>query len=334
MRLACVLAGFGPVFFFGCAAADPHPVLEPEAGAPKVVDAALDAGAMQSPWADAGNLAVVPEPDAMAPQPKTIAAQSLSVGYYEACAVKLDGTTACWGRALFPEVPQGTLLKRIMTSVESLCGVTTEDRVRCWGNNTLGQTDAPDVAFRDVSVGGGGGCLIDLSGALQCWGTIVTVLPSPLPRLERVYLGRGDREAVCGINAAGELMCWGQFQVPTAGVYRFVAVGNGYGCALDERDNITCFGGNGVGQGSPPEGITFATVSALTAYSCGLGTDERAYCWGPEAFGVTKPPAGAFSDVRVGANFACGIRKLDQRVQCWGSNSYGQCNVPLDEGSK
>ncbi|UCD23096.1 MAG: hypothetical protein JSW51_08495, partial [Gemmatimonadota bacterium] len=133
------------------------------------------------------------------------------------------------------------------------------------------------------------------------------------PRLFRaVAVGSGH---TCGINADGQLLCWGRNQDGQ--------LGDG---TYDSRVFPMPVAGN----------LTFTSVSAYASNTCGVTDDGTAYCWGSNYFGqlgngtdsshATPTPVNA-SNIAFGAISAGGVRTcglaLDGTAYCWGLGPLG-----------
>ena len=108
---------------------------------------------------------------------------SVSAGARHACAIRTDGSVACWGRNDGGQAspPPGTFTS-ISASVESdrTCGVRTDGSAVCWGsglphpaahrNNYLPPSVQPDGEFSSISAGGQHICGLDIDGDVACWG--------------------------------------------------------------------------------------------------------------------------------------------------------------------
>jgi alpha-tubulin suppressor-like RCC1 family protein len=104
-------------------------------------------------------------------------------------------------------------------------------------------------------------------------------------------------------------------------------------------------GPNSQEEGSPSAALataaaplSFANIYVGPTHTCGVTTTNLAYCWGLNYFGqlgngsfgaaVTSRPVAAagnmrFLEVRVGANFTCGLT-TENHIYCWGLNTDGQ----------
>ncbi|MCJ7696065.1 MAG: RCC1 domain-containing protein, partial [Anaerolineaceae bacterium] len=50
------------------------------------------------------------------------------------------------------------------------CAIKSDGTLACWGNNNYGQTSSPAGTFTQVSAGGWYTCAIKNDGTLACWG--------------------------------------------------------------------------------------------------------------------------------------------------------------------
>ena len=100
---------------------------------------------------------------------------------YHTCAVKSDGTVACWGRDDRGEAsppPGGTPYAQVSAGgvweIGHTCGLRTEGTVDCWGDNSRGQSDPPDGDdFARVAASGVHACGLHSDGRIECWGQSV-----------------------------------------------------------------------------------------------------------------------------------------------------------------
>ena len=82
----------------------------------------------------------------------------------------------------------------------------------CWGNNSSITGDVPDAAkfgpFVDVAAGRYGGCVIDSSSKLLCWGSSY-LTTEPTSSVQAVVLDPNYDAQACAIDTSGGLTCWG-----------------------------------------------------------------------------------------------------------------------------
>ena len=204
------------------------------------------------------------------------------------------------------------------------CGLRETGAVECWGNNDVGQTDAPAGRFSAVSAGGGHTCGLRETGAVECWGfNDVGQANAPAGRFSAVSAGGWHS---CGLREASAVECWGdnRYGQTDALSGRFSAVSAGetfHTCGLRETGEVKCWGANGLG----PSG-RFSAVSVGDFHSCGLRETGVVECWGLDLWGEADAPSGRFSAVSAGRWHSCGLRETGA-VECWGDNRYGQTDA-------
>lgn len=235
------------------------------------------------------------------PGSSRLAVTEVAAGAGHSCALKSDGTVACFGgNANGAATPPAGTFKQISAGTHYTCGVRTDSTLACWGVIAM----PPAGAFTEVAAGAYHACAIQVGGGITCWGS----------------------------DTAGSTN-------PPSGIFTQVTSGDGHSCAVAEGGTLACWGKNyaagstfpGVGgQASPPEG-TFSQVSAGYEYTCGVRTDGSVACWGVSWYGSRGiPPVGSFVQVAVGGSYSCGIR-LDDGVSCWGQ---GQATPPAGAFAK
>lgn len=218
-------------------------------------------------------------------QPGSRRFASIAVGDAGGCVVVREGgAVLCWdgyvvsipegsGEPTKParEVPEARGLRAISVG-HMACGITAEDRVRCW---TLPQYFSDggadpvieDMAFADVTsvaVGPRHACAVT-GGSVACWGDNVygaldgtgesRDAPVIVPGVEGAVAVAVGEQASCALKSGGEVVCWGstpfEARTPTprpelAGATQ-IAVGEGsiavtYVCALRGEGRVTCVG--------------------------------------------------------------------------------------------
>src|SRR5437588_5286723 len=95
----------------------------------------------------------------------------VSTGLYHTCAIRSDGTVACWGYHVSGQAtaPTGTF-SAISAGGSHTCGIRSDGTAACWGSNTYGQATAPTGTFSAISAGGSHTCAIRSDGTAACWG--------------------------------------------------------------------------------------------------------------------------------------------------------------------
>ncbi|PYO44435.1 MAG: hypothetical protein DMD29_00440 [Gemmatimonadetes bacterium] len=257
-------------------------------------------------WSDAGCRTLTPAAVAGGPTFSTIEAGGLHT-----CALTAAGVAYCWGHNAYGETGNGltdgvtytstpvqTALRFTSISVAygATCGVITDGRAFCWGDNGYGQLGdgttisrtAPTAVsggprFSAVKTGGDFACgLTAGDGLAYCWGVD--------------QFGQLGRDAgPC--DGYQDLMPCSPSPAAVSGNHSFVAItlGGGYACGLAAAGDAYCWGYNGEGQlgigaidnaahMSPALVAGGHRFTALTAgnghTTCGLATDGAVYCWG------------------------------------------------------
>jgi Putative Ig domain/Regulator of chromosome condensation (RCC1) repeat len=99
---------------------------------------------------------------------------AVSVGDAHACAIRDDGTLACWGddsAGQLDGVPSGTF-QSVSAGGSHTCAIRDDGTLVCWGNDSAGQLDdVPDGQFQAATAGGTRTCAIGDGGGLVCWGS-------------------------------------------------------------------------------------------------------------------------------------------------------------------
>ena len=153
-------------------------------------DAGDEAGA-QVPGEDDAGIAIWTEPDASWPDVH-LARETLSLpdGYVLAdgglwtapsyayariaagdahsCALRTDGTAACWGSNSYGQAspPDGTFAE-ISCAASYCCGLRSSGSVICWGQKP---PSPPALSFTHISMSAVHACGLLLDGSAACWG--------------------------------------------------------------------------------------------------------------------------------------------------------------------
>ena len=174
---------------------------------------------------------------------------SISTGSYHTCALRTDGSVACWGDDMYGQMfgqatPPAGRFTAVSTGWEHTCGLRRDGVVECWGNDDDGRATPPAGTFTAVSAGLWHTCGVRPRGSVECWGV--------------PYSGQST---------------------PPGGTFASVSAGAEHTCGVQTDGTIACWGRDDDGEATPPDG-TFAAVSARDYHSCGVRTDGTVECWG------------------------------------------------------
>lgn len=205
----------------------------------------------------------------------------------------------------------------------------SDDTLRCWGDNGLGQS-APAGRFDFVAVfaGAAHSCGLNRSGIASCWGAndagqlgdgtrdnhLAPARISTEIRFSELALGA---DHTCGLAGGGVPLCWG------------------------ENLNGQLGDGTRIGRTAPRTvggGLGFREIAAGWSHTCGRTVSGNTFCWGANTEGqlgdgsrVDKDQPSRVSEsvssLVAGSAHTCGIAQGG--VLCWGANASGQ----LGDGS-
>jgi alpha-tubulin suppressor-like RCC1 family protein len=174
--------------------------------------------------------------------------REVTAGLHHTCALRGEGSIVCWGLSDAGQTipPKGTGFHAISAAkaAHHTCALDANDAIVCWGENGRGQTAGlPGDGYRLLVATESGGCAVDRSGTLRCWGD-----PIPgLPFQNGITALSAGRDFVCAVRA-GAISCWGPNNVQ--------------------------------GVLSPPEGSDFLRIGAGFTHACALRRNGRVKCWG------------------------------------------------------
>lgn len=233
----------------------------------------------------------------------------LSAFWQHACAVRGDGTLACWGANSQGQLGDGTTTNRahpvavamlssavaVGTGVAHSCAIAAPGALLCWGSNAYGQ----------LGLGTSGSTPITAPSLVS---TVVT------PR--GVALGA---QHTCAVQSDGKMLCWGQ---------------NASGqCARGAIDSLDA------PVPVQPDLVIGPTIAAGGTFSCGVGRDGAVFCWGDDSYGqlgvgsgaaratpAEVPGVAAAISLAAGGAHTCVATSGSgpARSLCWGADQAGQ----------
>lgn len=274
---------------------------------------------------------------------------NVEVGLTFSCAQLSDGKLMCWGSNVNGELKlplardvELDLSPADANRVESTASRTCIRRasgVACWRDNT-DPLDEPNTGnIIDFAVGFSHQCVVQDTGAVQCWGG-------------NSWGQIGDGTTATRFSPTTVPMIDGTTASATA-----VAAGNTQTCALLDTGAVQCWGNNGSGQlgdGTFTNSATPVTVSgidgvaaravAITAgrgsHCCAVLDTGAVQCWGNNSNGKLGNSSTTNSNVPVdvvsidgttsaatsvsaGSQMTCATLTTGTAF-CWGDNNFGQ----------
>ncbi len=253
------------------------------------------------------------------------------------CALEKGGSLFRWGvPSRVPGPPQGAAVYKRLAGP---CAVRDDDKLVCWGDNSVGQSPVlpSGDAFVDVAVALDKVCGLRQDGTLQCAGTngYGSATPPAAPGQRYVAVAAGSYSS-CAIQDDQQLVCWGQgltdfgapYALPPDGAaadrFTAVAAGTSHTCALRTDGKVLCWGDDTFHQApAGPSADSYVQLVAGDAHTCALRSDGTPVCWGDG--GAAQVPSSATGCVAIAAGFGhtCALRS-DHRMVCWGNDSQGQ----------
>jgi alpha-tubulin suppressor-like RCC1 family protein len=312
--------------------------------------------------------------------PARFAFTSVSPGLRHSCGIGNDTKAYCWGGGGFARslgdgttaqrsapvpvlnptgAPAGFTFTSVLAGHKHSCGMGSDGKVYCWGDNSHGDlgdgtnthrtipvpvvnpTGTPvGFAFTSVSLTAVTTCGIGNDSKAYCWGYNIEgaigdgtmtnrTRPVPISNPAGAPVGFNFTKIdpgfwhTCGIGNDGKAYCWGRNAFGQLGNNSFT------------RSLIPVPVSNPTGA---PVGFVFTSVVASGEHTCGMGNDGKAYCWGGSGVNGTASsssvpvpisnPAGApvgfaFTSLEAWWWHAC-AKGNDGRTYCWGLNNYGQ----------
>jgi alpha-tubulin suppressor-like RCC1 family protein len=323
--------------------------------------------------------------DAPNPWPTTVAGLSgvtqIATGNSHTCALRNDGTVACFGSNFHGELGNTTntevaVANPTPTTVAGLSGVTqiatggthtcalrNDGTVACFGSNYYGELGTPSPpataatnpapitvaglsGVTQIAAGDSQTCALRNDGTVACFG-------------RNTYGQLGNTSNNGTLNANPTPTTVDGLTGVTA-----IAVGTSHTCAARNDGTVACFGNNHYGQlgnttnngtdTANPVPTAVAGLSTVTgiaagfAQTCALRSDGTVWCFGSNAYGelgnstnsgtVTPNPtptaaAGLSGVTQVAASFVHSCALSGGTVACVGSNRYGELGVTTNSGT-
>lgn len=226
------------------------------------------------------------------------------------CAL-VGATIYCWGRNDFGQLGHGALaedagpepvtsdqhFKLLAAGERTACGVTTDNKVFCWGQRVFGagSVTTPTMiegtfppSITSIGVGYAHGCVLSTGGVATCFGTNANG-----------ELGKGTNDPA-GVALGATAVTGGHS-------FAQLSVGAFHTCGL-ENGQVWCWGFNFASTFGPaktaasysaPTQVTLAfnavRVEAGSAVNCVLDVAAKVWCWGSNVSGQLGRGPGSAS---------------------------------------
>lgn len=235
----------------------------------------------------------------------------------------------CWGVpfSAVSNVPADLKASAIAAGGDFTCALRLDGTIACWGDNSQKQLNAPAGRFRSIAAGGSFACAIHDTGALACWGASGNGQTNAPPGQ---FAAVGARQLhACALTTQGDAQCWGRelTSIPKLeGRFTDLAVATVGTCGLTASRTISCVAGSDYASTAAAPPGEFSKMTAGAAHVCAIALDGHMTCWGGEnGLGEKDVPGGTFTALTTGRQFTCGLRDTG-KIACWG-NDYA-VNVP------
>ncbi|MDE0676587.1 MAG: hypothetical protein OXH42_04525 [Acidimicrobiaceae bacterium] len=269
---------------------------------------------------------------------------AVSSGWNNTCALRTDGTVACWGDNGDgqSDPPDGTFTA-VSAGERHSCGLRPDGIVVCWGSDEDGQSSVPSGTYTAVSAGGHHTCALRTDRSVACWGANYEGQSTPNAG-EFASISAGESHT-CGLLATNDMFsCWGLLTGSTSGDFvQLSADVDAQVCVLVSDGTVTCWGliyeNGGPTRIATQQGVITA-VSTGGFHACGI-VAGAVFCWGDDSSSQVSGGGDAnahviqddngdivpFIAVSAGGLHTCGLTE-DGAIHCWGEDGLGQSTPP------
>jgi alpha-tubulin suppressor-like RCC1 family protein len=231
-------------------------------------------------------------------------------------------------------------MKSVSVRYNSGCGLTVQNKVKCWGSDYFGLkgslpanfssempvVEVPGVSeIRKMTFGGSHICVLNFEGKVFCWG-------------RSHLLGRELNDLGVETNQPYPT----PVQVQGLSEVKDIVAGDFHTCALLATNQVMCWGDNGYGQlgiGNSTPSLVPVTVQGLsnvkslvsTTYAvCAITMQEELFCWGmnfamnpigPIRFNGTNVQIKNLALTDSGGCFVTAAPPMN--VKCWSAGVMG-----------
>ncbi|MCO4760362.1 MAG: hypothetical protein KC502_02585 [Myxococcales bacterium] len=229
------------------------------------------------------------------------------------CALRHDGTMACWGRNSDSQAGDGGSkvnkpqvikdlgsVKQMAVGFDHSCGLRTDGKLYCWGANNYAQHGTGSSSGDEEEA----------------------TFAKAVPLLSGVWAGY---RRTCGQDLSKKMWCWG------------------FGPSGERGDGSTSLHGKkpGLVKGLPADALT--QVDVRSRRSCVVTVKGQLWCWGQNnnkdvsskstttiSVATLRKAPTAVKFVGGGRYTLCAVAGLGNQGLCWGSNNDGQAGVGVN----
>lgn len=198
-----------------------------------------------------------------------------SIGTYHSCAISASSRLSCFGCGEFSNSgqcspPTGLLAVQVSAGYLHTCVLLPDYSAQCFGDNGIGQSNAPDGQFAQISAGAYHTCALRVSGDIVCFG-------------DNTY---------------------GQSSVPQTGPFTAVSAAAYHTCIITILGTVQCFGCQATEAYIPPLCVVPALtapqvqISCSSVSCCSISIGSIVTCFGCSSFSgcsTTFPSKSEFS---------------------------------------
>lgn len=307
LMLGWVASTATPARAFG--SSEPPPL--PSVSAGGYITCALQADGTAACWGENGvpsNDIPNVQPGGAATPPPGVRFLELNSGYAISCGITTEQAVLCFGSARGGKLnePAGTFT-HVAPGLNYICALRTDGTLACWGGednptqDALFHNNVPSGTFTQVTMGNRHACALRADGSIACWGVNADGQTN-VPPGSYSYVNVSNFTS-CALRIDGTPVCWGRNQggqqTYPPGTFTQISTGFAHVCGLRADLTVTCWGRNSEGQTIVPAG-TYTHVSAGTFHTCAMPTSgPPAVCWGNNAGGRMQPSLSTIPPVEA-----------------------------------
>lgn len=229
---------------------------------------ALDANSQVSCWRHINFDGPVETPEDRGPYTQVTVGGYRSGEY--ACGLRPDGSVHCWRAGARDEYegrlspPSDVRFVKIDAGWLSVCGITLDNALACWGDESLEtgiSRNVPEGRYVDVAVGQVRACAVAEDTSVLCWGGAGSHLlhqldPARMPiRIEMMP----NSDAGCVLQRDGGVLCADvaalneQVDDETLRFAELAMYGDRDVCGITLNDEVVCWGSSSRDSRQPPD---------------------------------------------------------------------------------